>query len=54
MKSPYFKRATSKITKIEISIERENESKVVVAWVRPEKIKELVEKEKFIRELTNQ
>ena len=51
MKSPFFKKVSNKITAIEITIKRENGDDTFVAFIRPEKIKDLIENEQFFKDL---
>jgi len=51
IKSPY-RVTTDKITSIEIKVVRDNGTEQVVAFLKPESIKDLIDNEPFFKELT--
>jgi len=52
-KSPYYKKTTDRITSIEITLKREDGGNTQVVFIRPEKIKDLIENEPFFRDLAD-
>lgn len=51
MKSPFYRKTSDKITKIEIVVSRDNGVDSHIAFIKEDKIKDLITNEPFFKEL---